>query len=114
MSPEQSRFADAISVRGLTKRYGSAPVLHGIDLRVAPGEVLALFEPNGAGKTTIVQIPLKWMAQRVRSVFLPDSCTAVEPAGSWEHGRTALVLALRRGAGLVLSLLTVRWRDQPH
>ncbi|MDI2130071.1 ABC transporter permease [Yinghuangia seranimata] len=54
--------------------------------------------------------PLKWMAQGLRSVFLPDSFTAVEPAGTWELGRTALVLALWTGAGLVLTAATFRWR----
>lgn len=65
-------------------------------------------------RTLAAFFPLKWMAQGVRSVFLPGSFTAVEPAGSWEHGRTALVLALWCAAGLVFSLLTFRWRDQPR
>jgi len=49
--------ADAvISVRGLTKSYGSFEALRGIDLEVRRGEVLALLGPNGAGKTTAVEI----------------------------------------------------------
>ena len=48
--------------------------------------------------------PLKWMAQGLRSVFLPGSYVAQEPAGAWELGRTALVLI----AWLVLGLATVR------
>jgi ABC-2 type transport system ATP-binding protein len=46
----------AISVRGLTKSYGSFEALRGIDLEVRRGEVLALLGPNGAGKTTAVEI----------------------------------------------------------
>jgi ABC-2 type transport system ATP-binding protein len=46
----------AISVRGLTKTYGSFEALRGIDLEVRRGEVLALLGPNGAGKTTSVEI----------------------------------------------------------
>jgi ABC-2 type transport system ATP-binding protein len=46
----------AISVRGLTKSYGSFEALRGIDLEVRRGEVLALLGPNGAGKTTSVEI----------------------------------------------------------
>ncbi|MET0490920.1 MAG: ATP-binding cassette domain-containing protein, partial [Acidimicrobiales bacterium] len=41
-----------LEIRGLTAGYGDVPVLHGIDLRVASGEVVALLGPNGAGKTT--------------------------------------------------------------
>jgi ABC-2 type transport system ATP-binding protein len=48
--------ADAIHVRGLVKRYGSAQALGGIDLRVRSGEVFALLGPNGAGKTTTIEI----------------------------------------------------------
>jgi ABC-2 type transport system permease protein len=53
--------------------------------------------------------PLKWMTQGMRSVFLPGSFAAEEPAGSWELGRVALILAAWCVAGLVLCLLTFRW-----
>ena len=56
--------------------------------------------------------PLKWMAQGLRSVFLPDALAASEPAGTWELGRVALVLALWCVAGLVLCVLTFRWQDK--
>ena len=42
----------ALSVRGLTAGYGDAPVVTDLDLKVAPGEIVALLGPNGAGKTT--------------------------------------------------------------
>lgn len=54
--------------------------------------------------------PLKWMAQGMRSVFLPDSAAAIEPAGGWEHGRTALVLGVWLVLGLVLAVRTFRWQ----
>ena len=56
--------------------------------------------------------PLKWMAQGLRSVFLPDALAAQEPAGSWELGRVALVLAVWVAVGLVLCVRTFRWRDR--
>ena len=56
--------------------------------------------------------PLKWMAQGLRSVFLPDSMAAVEPAGSCELGRTALVLAVWCVVGLVLCVATFRWQER--
>jgi ABC-2 type transport system ATP-binding protein len=46
----------AISVRGLTKRYGRREAVRGIDLEVRRGEILAFLGPNGAGKTTTVEI----------------------------------------------------------
>lgn len=56
--------------------------------------------------------PLKWMAQGFRSVFLPDSAAAMEPAGAWEHGRIALVLGAWCLGGVILCLTTFRWQGR--
>jgi ABC-2 type transport system permease protein len=56
--------------------------------------------------------PLKWMAQGMRSVFLPDGLANLELAGAWEHGRTALVLGVWCIGGLILCLTTFRWRGR--
>jgi ABC-2 type transport system ATP-binding protein len=50
--------ADAIVVTGLTKSFGSAPALQGLDLTVATGEVHGFLGPNGAGKTTTLRVLL--------------------------------------------------------
>jgi len=55
--------------------------------------------------------PVKWMGQGFRSVFLPDSMSTQEVAGSWEHGMTALVLGAWCLGGLLLCLLTFRWTE---
>lgn len=54
--------------------------------------------------------PLKWMAQGMRSVFLPEEFASAEAAGSWQLGLVALVLVAWTVGGLVLSLTTFRWR----
>jgi ABC-2 type transport system permease protein len=54
-------------------------------------------------------LPLKWLTQGMRSVFLPDSFATMEPAGSWEHGRIALVLIAWGLASAVLAMRTFRW-----
>lgn len=54
--------------------------------------------------------PLKWMAQGMRSAILPDGAQTLELAGSWEHGRTALVLAAWLVAGLVVGVRYFRWQ----
>ncbi len=46
----------AVSVRGLTKRYGQIEAVRGIDLEVATGEIFGFLGPNGAGKSTTIKI----------------------------------------------------------
>ena len=43
-----------LSIRALRAGYGSIEVLHGIDLEVGEGSVVAIPGPNGAGKTTLL------------------------------------------------------------
>jgi ABC-2 type transport system ATP-binding protein len=43
-----------IEARGLTKRYGTATAVDGVNFKVAAGEIFGLLGPNGAGKTTTI------------------------------------------------------------
>ena len=54
--------------------------------------------------------PLKWMAQGMRSVFLPPSAESWEVSGSWQHGATAVVLLMWAVAALVVGVRTFRWQ----
>lgn len=56
--------------------------------------------------------PLKWMCQGLRGVFLPESAKVLEQAGDWEFGRIALVLGAWCVGGLLLCLLTFRWKNR--
>ena len=44
-----------LDVRALHAGYGASEVLHGVDLHVGPGQVVALLGRNGMGKTTLVR-----------------------------------------------------------
>ena len=48
----------AISVRGLSKRFGEVTALDSVSLEVPSAQVLGLLGPNGAGKTTLIRILL--------------------------------------------------------
>ncbi|ONI76695.1 ABC transporter [Kribbella sp. ALI-6-A] len=53
--------------------------------------------------------PLKWLAQGMRSVFLPDGFEASEPGGSWQLGTGAIVLTLWLVVGLIVAQRVFRW-----
>lgn len=54
---KQSNTAEPlISMRNITKRFGSLQALRGASIEVYPGEIVALVGDNGAGKSTFVKV----------------------------------------------------------
>ena len=108
-----------LAVSGLVARRGGAAVLHGVDLEIMPGEILALIGPNGAGKSTLLGT--------IAGVY-PAASGRITLAGVRLDGRPAEEI-VARGVALVperrqiFSTLTVRqnlllgayhryWRDR--
>jgi len=81
-APANAPAGPAILARGLTKRYGGARVVDGIDLAVQPGECFGLLGPNGAGKSTTIRMilglsPITSGELRVLGEPVPDRIRAV-------------------------------------
>ncbi len=75
-----------IHLRGITKRFGNYPALHGIDLDVAPGEFIALLGPSGSGKTTLLRIIAGLEFQDSGSVLLGGEDVSSTPVADRHVG----------------------------
>lgn len=49
-------FAAQLTFEGVERRYGDFYALRGVDLDIAPGEIVCLLGPSGCGKTTLLRI----------------------------------------------------------
>ncbi|MBS7697363.1 MULTISPECIES: sulfate/molybdate ABC transporter ATP-binding protein [unclassified Chelatococcus] len=63
----------SIEIRNIFKQFGTTPVLKGVDLSIADGELIALLGASGSGKTTLLRIlaGLDW--PQSGEVFVDDS-----------------------------------------
>ncbi|EPD6701178.1 L-cystine ABC transporter ATP-binding protein TcyN [Cronobacter dublinensis] len=88
----------AIEVKNLVKQFHGQTVLHGIDLEVQTGEVVAIIGPSGSGKTTLLR-SINLLEQpesgtvRVGDILIDTAKSAREQRG--------LVRALRQQVGFV-------------
>jgi len=79
-----------LSVSGLQAAYGAAPALFGVDLSVAPGEVVTLLGRNGMGKTTTVRTVMGLVASTAGQVTFRGK--DVTNAPSYEIARLGIGL----------------------
>lgn len=91
-----------LSVDNLTAAYGSVPVLEGVSLSLASGEVLALLGRNGVGKTTLLRA-LMGLVPRSGRVSLRG--TSIETVTTHRIARLGMAL-VPQGRG-ILGKLTV-------
>lgn len=56
--PRGAGAEPSVRLAGIRRRYGSRTAVDGVDITVAPGEIVALLGPNGAGKSTTIDILL--------------------------------------------------------
>jgi len=69
-----------LAITGLRKAYGAFVALHGLDLAITPGEVLALLGPNGAGKSTTVKCIVGLLRPDAGSIRIAGIDALADPA----------------------------------
>src|SRR3954451_19509014 len=86
----------AVVVAGVRKAYGPVVALDGVDLRAAPGEVVAVVGPSGCGKSTLLEL--------VCGLAAPDAGTVEAAPAALMPQRDGLLpwLSALDNAGLAL------------
>jgi ABC-type branched-subunit amino acid transport system ATPase component len=82
-----------LEVRGLTRRFGGLTAVDGVDLVVAPGEIVSLIGPNGSGKTTFFHCLTGFLRPDAGSVLFHDGAARHELVGRPPHAIRALGVA---------------------
>lgn len=84
-------FRGGVELQGVSFGYAEEPVLHELDLRIEPGEHIAIVGPNGAGKSTVANLVL--------GLYRPDEGRVLADGTAYD----ALdIKRLRRSFGVVL------------
>lgn len=93
-----------LNIRELRSSYGESEVLHGLDLDVAPGEIVAIMGRNGMGKTTLMKSLMGLVPPRHGSVSIDGTdVTAQKP-----HQRVASGIAYVPQGRMIFSSMTVQ------
>jgi ABC-type Fe3+/spermidine/putrescine transport system ATPase subunit len=92
----------ALSVRGISKRFGSHQALDGVSVEVTPGTCVGVLGPSGCGKTTLLRV--------IAGLETPDSGEIWLGGAQVTAARRTLVASHQRRIGFVFQDLAL-W---PH
>ena len=62
----------AVRLRGVSRRFGDRRVLRGLDLDIAPGELVGLLGASGSGKTTLLRVVAGLDRDATGDISVPD------------------------------------------
>lgn len=99
--PLSSHQGVSVQVRGLTKSFHGQPVLRGIDLDVAAGEIFVIMGPSGSGKTVLLKHVIGLEKPDAGEILINGQ--SIQNIPVMEHYRLAMVFQ----SGALLNSLTV-------
>ncbi|KSW12596.1 Fe-S cluster assembly ATPase SufC [Pyrodictium occultum] len=85
----------ALETRNLTAGPGDKVVLHGVNIKVSPGEIVALMGPNGSGKTTLASVIMGHPRYRVREGDVLLDGEPITKLPTYERARKGVMLAFQ-------------------
>lgn len=102
-----------LALENLSVSLGGRPVLHGVSLAVAPGEVVGLIGPNGAGKSTLMRAAAGQLAHeggaRIRGEAV-HAMPAIQRARLLSYLPQARTLAWAMSVADLVGLARLPWR----
>lgn len=108
--------APALSLDGVSRRFGAVQALAGVSFDVRPGEVHALVGQNGSGKSTLMKVAYGEIAPDEGSITIGgEGCTLTSPRDALGRGvafvaqELPFVDSLTVGENLLLGQLPTRW-----
>lgn len=93
-----------LDVTDLRAAYGESEVLHGLDLKVKPGEIVAIMGRNGMGKTTLMKTLMGIVPEKSGTVAVGDDPVT----GLKSHQRVAKGIAYVPQGRMIFSAMTVQ------
>ncbi|RJF67437.1 urea ABC transporter ATP-binding subunit UrtE [Rhodopseudomonas palustris] len=93
-----------LAINDLHVAYGQSEVLHGLNINVAPNEIVAIMGRNGMGKTTLMKSLMGIIPQRAGSI----SMQGTELGGLKSYERVAKGLAYVPQGRMIFSTMTVK------
>lgn len=93
-----------LNVKSLSAAYRQSEVLHGLDLTVAPGEIVAIMGRNGMGKTTLMKTLMGIVPEKSGDVAVGDQALT----GLKSHERVARGIAYVPQGRMIFSAMTVQ------
>ncbi len=91
VSSPGSAAAPRLSVRRLSKRYGTIQALNEVDFELRPGEVMALLGENGAGKSTLVKVLSGLVAPDAGTIEIDGHAVSLYPTARSQAAGVAVV-----------------------